>query len=63
MHAVHFGGEGEVHLLDESVPPVTERERRVEGKNSIGPRMKYKSIYLFTGQYTTGSYGTFTDVR
>ena len=36
-----FGDKGEVHLLDESVLPVTEKERRGEGKSSIGPRMKY----------------------
>ena len=33
MHAVHF--------LDESALPVTEKERKGEGKSSIGPRMKY----------------------
>ena len=36
-----FGDKREVHLLDESVLPVTEKERRGEGKSSIGPRMKY----------------------
>ena len=36
-----FGDKGEVHLLDESVLPVTEKERKGEGKSSIGPRMKY----------------------
>ena len=36
-----FGDKGEVHLLNESVLPVTEKERKGEGKSSIGPRMKY----------------------
>ena len=36
-----FGDKREVYLLDESVPPVTKKERRWEGKRSIGPRMKY----------------------
>ena len=48
-----FGDKREVHLLDESVLPVTEKERRGEGKSSIGPRMKYghanhKSNCLYT---------------
>ena len=33
MHAVHF--------LDKSALPVTEKERKGEGKSSIGPRIKY----------------------
>ena len=36
-----FGDKGEAYLLDESVLPMTEKERRQEGKSSIGPRMKY----------------------
>ena len=36
-----LGDKGE-NLLDESVLPVTEKERRGEGKSSIGPRMKYR---------------------
>ena len=34
-----YGDKGEVYLLDESVLPVTEKERRREGKRS--PRIKY----------------------
>ena len=33
------GDEREVHLWDESVLPVTEKERKGEGKNSIAPRI------------------------
>ena len=36
-----FGDKREAHLLDESVLPVTGKERRGKGKSSIGPRMKY----------------------
>ena len=36
-----FGDKGEVYLLDESVLPVTGKERRREGKSSISPRIKY----------------------
>ena len=36
-----FGDKGEVYLLDESVLPVTKKERRQEGKRSFGPRMKF----------------------
>ena len=36
-----LGDKGEVHLLDESVLPVNEKERRGEGKSSIGPKLKY----------------------
>ena len=36
-----FGDKGEVYLLDKSVLPVTGKERRGEGKSSIGTRMKY----------------------
>ena len=36
-----LGDKREVHLLDESVLPVTEKERRGEGEGSISPRMKY----------------------
>ena len=36
MHAVHFWGQERAYLLD-----VTEKERRREGKSSMGPRMKY----------------------
>ena len=36
-----FGDKGKVYLLDEGVLPVTGKERRGEGKKSIGPRMKY----------------------
>ena len=32
----------EAHLLEESVLPVTKKERRGEGKSSIGPGMKNK---------------------
>ena len=35
------GDKREVHLLDESVLAVSEKERRGEGKSTIGPRMKY----------------------
>ena len=46
-----FGDKGEVYLLDESVLPVNEKEKRQEGKRSIGPRIKYghanlKSVYI-----------------
>ena len=41
MHAALFGDKGKVYLLDESVLPVTKKERRQEGKSNIGPRMKY----------------------
>ena len=34
-----FGDKGEVCLLDESALPVTEKQRRLEGKRSTGPRM------------------------
>ena len=36
-----FGDTIEVHLLDGSVLPVNEKDRREEVKSSIGPRMKY----------------------
>ena len=36
-----FGDKSEVHLLDESALAVTEKESMLEGKRSIGPRMKY----------------------
>ena len=36
-----FGDEIEVHLLDDSALPVTEKESMREGKRSIGPRIKY----------------------
>ena len=36
-----LGDKGEVHLLGESVLAVTEKERKGEGKSSIGPGMKY----------------------
>ena len=36
-----LGDKREVHLLDESALPVTEKERRGEGKRNISPRMKY----------------------
>ena len=36
-----FGDKGEVYLVDESVLPVTEKERRQEGKRSIDGRMNY----------------------
>ena len=39
-----FGDKREAHLLDESFLPVTEKEKRGEGKSSIGPRM----IFVFT---------------
>ena len=35
-----FGDKREVYLVDESVLPVTEKERRGEGKSSNSPRMK-----------------------
>ena len=41
-----FGEKREVSLLDESVLPLTEKERRREGKRSIGPRMKYGNANL-----------------
>ena len=47
MLAHTFGDKREAHLLDESVLPVTEKERRSEGKSSIGPRMKYKIWVVF----------------
>ena len=34
-----FGDKGDVYPLDESVLPVTEKEKRQEGKRCIGPRM------------------------
>ena len=48
MHAVHFWGQ-------ERGLPVTEKERRREGKRRISPRMKYGhanhiSIKQFTNQ-------------
>ena len=36
-----FGDMREVYLLDKSVLPGTEKERRGEGKKTISPRMKY----------------------
>ena len=36
-----FGDKGEVYLVDESVLPATEKERRQEWKKNIGPGMKY----------------------
>ena len=36
-----FGGKREVYLMGESALSVTKKERRREGKRSIGPRMKY----------------------
>ena len=36
-----FGDKGEVYLLDESALPVTKKERRREGKKTIGPKIKY----------------------
>ena len=36
-----FGDKGEVNLLDESALLVTGKERRREGKSSMGPRMQY----------------------
>ena len=36
-----LGDKREVHLLNESVLPVTRKERRGEGKSSISPRIKY----------------------
>ena len=36
-----LGDKREVHLLDQSVLPVTRKERRGDWKSSIGPRMKY----------------------
>ena len=35
------GDKREAHLLDKSVLPVTEKERRGKGKSSIDPRIKY----------------------
>ena len=46
-----FGDKGEVHLLEESIIlPVTKKERRGEGKISIGPRIKYGHA-LFSNFY------------
>ena len=39
-----LGDKREIYLLDESVLPVTEKERRREGKSIIGPRMKYVNL-------------------
>ena len=36
-----FGDKREVHQLDGSALPVTEKERKGDGKSSIGPRIKY----------------------
>ena len=36
-----FGDKREVHLLDKSALPVTDKESMREGKKSICPRMKY----------------------
>ena len=33
-----IGDKGEVYLLDESALPLTKKERRREGKITIGPR-------------------------
>ena len=41
-----FGDKREVYLLDESVLPVTKKERRREGKRSIGPWMKYLGMLV-----------------
>ena len=41
-----FGDKGEVYLLNKSVLLVTEKERRREGKRSIGPGMKYEHANL-----------------
>ena len=48
-----LGDKREVHLLGESALPVTEKERRGEGKTTISPRMKYghanlKSFFPYT---------------
>ena len=41
-----FGDKREAHLLDESVLPVTEKERRRKGKSSISPKMRYGHAYI-----------------
>ena len=56
MHAAQFGDKGEVYLLDESVLPVTKKERRREGKRSIGPRMKYGHANLIHYDVTLESF-------
>ena len=46
-----FGDKGEVYLLNESVLPVTGKERRGEVKSSIGPKMKYgHANHLYMGK-------------
>ena len=37
----NFGDKGEVYHLDESALPVTEKERRQEGKRNISPWINY----------------------
>ena len=49
-----LGDKREVHLLEESALPVTEKARRGEGKRNIGPRMKYLKLenvlnHMFNG--------------
>ena len=43
-----FGDKREVCLLGESALPVTAKERRVEGKTNINPRMKYGHTNLIS---------------
>ena len=43
-----FGDKREVYLLGESALPVTAKERRVEGKTNINPRMKYGHTNLIS---------------
>ena len=49
------GYKRDIYLVDESVPPVTEKERRGEGKSSIGPKMKYgHANHKLNCPYTNG---------
>ena len=43
----NFGDKREVYLLDESVLPLTKKERRREGKKCISPWMKFMLHLLF----------------
>ena len=45
-----FGDKKEGHLLNESVLPITEKERRRLGKRNIGPRIKYGHANLIVSK-------------
>ena len=48
MHAVHCCDMREVPLLDESVLPVTEKERKGEGKSIIFIRLSSRSMFTMS---------------